>query len=490
MTPTKEDSMTLPHVPRRSLFSLAALGAGAGIAGSLSLPSVAHADSRDHSIGYGPLVVDPKGLIDLPAGFSYNVLAISNAVLANGVAVAPTTLTDGGENSPSRYDGSGSFPRRGGGAVLVQNHENGTTAVFPVPHRSGITYDSGAAWGGTTTLSVDRNGHRVSEIVSLSGTISNCAGGVTPWNTWLTCEETEIKAGESGATKNHGYVFEVDPYDQRRNADPQPIKAFGRYPHEAMVVDPSSGCTYGTEDAGSPNGLLYRWTPDRHGRSRGFRDLGPTAGTLEAMYCTKSGAFVPDLSVFSQLGTTLDVTWVKVPDRDAASISTRKQFDYLTKDTTGAYTVPVARPAGPITRSRKLEGAWWSRGGFYFDASYARPSDGSASTHDGQIWFFDVSRQKIRLIAYFPATADQDVDVDGPDNLTVNPHGGLVICEDGDGVNHLVTVGLDGSSAFFGRNRNDSEFTGANFSPDGRTLFANSQEPGVVFAIAGPWRRS
>ena len=481
--------MTLPHVPRRSLFSLAALGTGAGVAGALGLPDVAYADAGKHHRGYGPLVPDPKGLIDLPAGFSYSVLSISNGVLANGVTVAPTRLSDGGENSPSRFDGSGSFARRGGGAVLVQNHENGATAVNPVPHRAGLVYDPGAAWGGTTTLTVDARGRRVSEIVSLAGTVSNCAGGVTPWNTWLTCEETEVKAGSSGATKDHGYVFEVDPYDQRSNADPKPIKAFGRYPHEAMVVDPSSGATYGTEDAGSPNGLLYRWTPDRHAHVRSFRDLAPTAGTLEAMYATLAGAFVPDLSVYSQIGTTLDVRWVTVPDRGATTTSTRKQFDYLAKDTSGAYTVPVAGPAGPITRSRKLEGAWWGRGGFYFDASYARASDGSAGTHDGQIWFLDVRRQQIRLVAYFPATADQDIDPDGPDNLTVNPHGGLVICEDGDAANHLVTVGLDGSWEFFALNRNDSEFTGANFSCDGRTLFANSQEPGVVFAITGGWRQ-
>lgn len=79
---------------------------------------------------------------------------------------------------------------------------------------------------------------------------------------------------------------------------------------------------------------------------------------------------------------------------------------------------------------------------------------------------------------------------DDADNLTVNPHGGLVACEDGDGLNHLVLVAPDGSRAFLALNRNDSEFAGANFSPDGRTLFANSQDPGVVFAIAGPWRRS
>lgn len=101
-----------------------------------------------------------------------------------------------------------------------------------------------------------------------------------------------------------------------------------------------------------------------------------------------------------------------------------------------------------------------------------------------------MKRRTIRLVAYFPATADQDVDVDGPDNLTVSPYGGLIASEDGDGANHLVTVASDGSWSFFALNRNDSEMTGPNFSPDDRTLFANSQQPGVVLAITGPWRRS
>ena len=132
---------------------------------------------------------------------------------------------------------------------------------------------------------------------------------------------------------------------------------------------------------------------------------------------------------------------------------------------------------------------WWGRDGFYFDSSFARLSDGSAAEHDGQVWFFDAARSTITLKSHYPYTpADQDTDPDGPDNITVNPYGGLVVCEDGDGVNHLVLDDLRGHTAFLARNRQDSEMAGANFSHDGRFLFANSQDPGVVFAITGPWR--
>jgi len=204
-------------------------------------------------------------------------------------------------------------------------------------------------------------------------------------------------------------VSEVDPYDQRANRNPKPIKALGRYSHKALVVDPDTGRIYLTEYAGNPNGLVYRLTPPRSAlplRRGSLRALSDDAGKLHALKAfTRRGTFVPDLSVATRPGTTYRVEWVTVPDRDATTVSTRKQFGL-----------------GEITRSRKLEGMWWGDGGAYFVASFARSSDGSAAQHDGQVWFIDPDAETIELKLHFAYTpSDQDGDPDGPDNITVSP---------------------------------------------------------------------
>jgi secreted PhoX family phosphatase len=460
------DPTSADGVSRRTLLTRSA-SAGAGIVLSGSIPGlfgVAQAKGG-HGVGYGPLVPDPAGILSLPKGFSYKIVAQSGA-----------TLLDSGEPTPDDPDGTAAFLRKGGnGTILVNNHEIGGGEAFGVPAVPGFTYDP-LAGGGTTNIEVDHDGNRVREYVSLAGTHNNCAGGRSPWNTWLTCEETE--GSPAGSTLRHGYVFEVNPYDQDANRDPKPIKALGRFAHESLAIDPRTHTFYLTEDASGPNGLLYRWTPPREALPLGkgvLRTLPDDAGTLEAMQAfTKRGEPVADLSVFTQPGTRLKIRWVPVPDRDAATVSTRNQFG-----------------ATPVTRSRKLEGMWWGDEGAYFVASFARNTDGSAAQHDGQVWFIDPEEGRIELKIWFAYTpADQDNDPDGPDNITVSPFGGLILAEDGEGASHLVGATDDGETYFFARNEieGQSEFTGPTFSKNRKILFANVQSPGHVFAIQGPFR--
>ncbi|MFD4541628.1 alkaline phosphatase PhoX [Streptomyces bauhiniae] len=459
--------------------STAVSGAGVVLAGSVGALATAPQalaatdldgaqDAHGHpGIGYGPLLPDPDGILALPDGFSYRVVTYSGR-----------TRLESGEPTPSNHDGTAAFAGPRGAVLLVNNHElKGPRAKWehPVPLAEGLVYDP-AASGGCTVVEVRRD--HVAEWVGIAGTSTNCAGGSTPWGTWLTCEETEDRAGQNGMTKDHGYVFEVDPADRRANRAPKPLKALGRYAHEAVVVDPKRGHLFLTEDASGPNGLFYRWTPPEgflHGRGR-LRTLADDAGVLQAFRCFDSGGrFVDDLSRATRTGTVYGVDWVDVPDRDAATVPVRKQFT-----------------DGQVTRARKLEGMWWGDGGVYVVSSYAREE--SPVQHDGQVWFYDPRRRTLTLKVLLGTGGE----FDGPDNITVSPYGGLVIAEDGEGVQHLFGATDAGRTYPIARNELNlgtesapaySEFTGVTFSPDGHTLFANIQEPGIMLAITGPWKR-
>ncbi|AOR35024.1 Tat pathway signal sequence domain protein [Streptomyces fodineus] len=477
----------------------AVAGAGVALAGSVGALATApnalaatdidcgHAESahEDHQgVGYGPLAADPNGILALPAGFSYEIITYSGR-----------TRLESGEFTPSRHDGTAAFEGPRGTTLLVNNHElAGARATWPhpVPLTDGLVYDPAAA-GGCTVVEI-RHGGDVAEWVGIAGIAANCAGGSTPWGTWLTCEGTEDKAGRYGFTKDHGYVFEVDPEDRRANHDPKPLKALGRFAHEAVVVDPKRGHLYLTEDASGPTGLLYRWTPPegfRHGRGK-LRTLADDAGRLQAFRCFDSGGtFVDDLSRATKTGTVYGVDWTDVPDRDAQAVSVRRQF---TDD--------------EVTRARKLEGMWWGDGGAYIVSSYARAE--SPVRHDGQVWFYDPARRTLTLkvllgVSPGPADASADGAFDGPGDITVSPYG-LVIAEDIEGVQHLFGVTESGRTYPIARNElapasaataaggtetgpEHSEFTGVTFSPDGRTLFVNIQTPGIMLAITGPWKR-
>jgi len=406
--------------------------------------------------GYGDLVPDANGLLNLPAGFQYRVFSREGDGLSRGGLV------------PGSHDGMAAFPAGRAGTWLVRNHELNADDVvedglIPVEAMAGATYDPEAV-GGTTTLLVDHARRLLWDRISLAGTLDNCAGGPTPWQTWLTCEETdEVLA------KPHGYVFEVDPV---RGGNPEPIKAMGRFEHEAVAFD-RRGTAYLTEDAGAPHGCFYRFRPNERLRGRGSLHAG---GALAAMAVDGVST---DLSVVQEQGTVLPVRWVAVPnpDPDADDATVREQA-------VGAGATPIMKAEGVWTG---LDGNVWLVSSRADGPTAEDPEDVTAAVHRGQIWRYDPRSETIELVVLFPLGTP----FDGPDNITAGPHGFALACTDGEDDQWLVGIDEQGRTFPFALNAfDDAEFAGATFSPDGRTLFVNIQgAPALTFAIWGPWRR-
>lgn len=448
---------------RQVLSAASALGAGIAFTGALSevFAGTAAAQGLGRT-GYGPLVPDPHGLLDLPKGFRYTVLSREGDRLRSGEGPVP-----------SHHDGMAAFAGGAGRTHLVRNHENRATAQIPVPTVSGLTYDP-AGKGGCTALTLDRHQRVLSERVAIAGTAVNCAGGRTPWGTWLTCEETEDRAGTDGYTKDHGFVFEVHPTDPHRTGA-VPLTALGRFQHEAVAIDPRDGVLYETEDAfQKPFGLFYRFLPHRPLGGVGSLRAG---GRLQAMRVPG----VADLSAVRETGTRFDgIEWVDVPDPLAAVTPTRFQ-DY---------------GPGGITHAQKLEGCYWGGGSVFFVSSFARGADGSAADHYGQVWRYDPAHRRLTLAVVFGPDTDVQLPGESPDNICLAPGGGLMVCEDGNGAQHVFGLTRRGEVYALARGRQNTgtdqkpewgEFAGVTFAPGGATMYVNCYTPGTTFAVTGPW---
>jgi secreted PhoX family phosphatase len=410
-------------------------------------------------VGYGPLVEtldDATGLplLKLPDGFRYVSFGWAGDVMADG------------RRTPGKHDGMGAFASGLGRVRLVRNHEEEIGRPF-----SGASYDP-TAGGGTTTLEFDTDAGRfISAYGSLSGTIRNCAGGVTPWGSWLTCEETTATTG-----RPHGYVFEVPAAGF---GDPAPIRDMGRFSHEALAIDPVTGYVYETEDAGaslrgffgaSSKSGFYRFVPNVEGQlARG--------GQLSMLKV--KGRPKLDLGDSYDNGTSFDVEWVPVAKADNPDRTSPEDFVWRQGRTLGAATF------------QRLEGCWCGNDRKIYIVST------NGGRGQGQIWVYDPAVETIALMFQSPG---KDV-LNKPDHLTVSPRGGLVLCEDGGGdefLHGLTTVGeifafaqnnvrLRGERNGLSGNFTDAEWSGPCYSPDGKWLFANIYSPGITFAITGPW---
>ncbi len=420
---------------------------------------------------YGPLapVPDQNGdeILALPAGFSYVTFSRTGEEMSDGAAV------------PRNHDGMGAFVGPGGTVRLIRNHEVRNApgnAAQAVAGPAATRYDP-LGGGGTVTLDYDpRRRTLVRHFVSLNGTIVNCAGGIFRQQLgWITCEET-VAGPNQGWARPHGYAFLV-PVGADGPVPAVALKAMGRFAHEAVAQDPHSGVVYETEDSGNDSGF-YRFRPNhRLDLTRG--------GTLEML----AVAGRPNYSTLTgqTVGETLPVRWVPIPDPDP-DLEARQP------------DVAAQGLAGGGALFNRLEGIWYDRAGG--DIFFCSTSGGDAGM--GQVWRYDPRREVLTLFFESPGGSV----LDSPDNLLVTPRGGLILCEDDasgrDDDTHPLAPGIvdvnrmigltPGAEAFeLAVNRlNDSEFAGACFSPDGRTLFVNifgdaSPGSGMTCAITGPW---
>jgi uncharacterized protein len=429
---------------------------------------------------YGPIAPAPDqstglNLLQLPPDFKYWSFGWTGDPLSDGTA------------TPALHDGMAVVRELGasGQLILCRNHEVGGG----VPSFSAGPYQySPDAGGGNTNVVWNTVTQELEESwASLSGTVRNCAGGVTPWNSWVSCEETF--SSTDGGNFLHGYCFEI-PANGKGANNAEPILEMGRFSHEALCVDPDTSIVYETEDGPSVRGDtgsgFYRFVPnkprqlERGGRLQMLAIRGEPKKDMGPLTCSQTVVY--------------SIEWVDVPNPNPTTASDlscfRQGFD---------------RGGASF---RRLEGCWFGLGKVYFVSTTGGPIS------EGQVFEYDPQREELKLIYHAASQAD----CENPDNIVVTPNGGLILCEDNSGATsndaeRLLGLTLHGDIFTFAKNNinftaaglgnytreesgsvytqdfRQNEWAGACFNQVGDWLFVNIQTPGITFAITGPWAR-
>lgn len=467
----------------RRLFLRNASTAALALAGFQHLSAKAQIYATDPIRGidpFGKLIEDPKGLLHLPKGFSYQIISQTGDTMKDGLV------------TPGIPDGMAAFPVKGkpDQCILVRNHEQDSSPwqidAFGGDVKKARSFcgdkafdyfrDGMPANGGTTTLLYDVKKQKLlSSHLSLIGTSRNCSGGATPWGSWLTCEET-LYGKDQGFSTDHGYVFEV-PSQATGLVKAEPLYDMGRFVHEACAVDPDTGIVYLTEDLG--DGLFYRFIPNKSG----------------------------NLSAGGQLQALAIRDW-KSADTRNKTLSTQKITYQDSLATEWINLDEVRAPKGDLNRRGFDKGAaiFDRCEGLVFAQQDKKKSLYFSATTGGekgcgQIWrYIPSSYEGNEKEEHHPGKLELVYEssdrayLEAADNLAVAPWGDIILCEDSysgtkDQINYLRGMTPEGRVYTLAMNadKRQGEFCGACFSPDGSTLFVNIQYPGYTIAIRGPW---
>lgn len=383
-------------VRRRRLLQYGFIGLGAFVGNSL-LPRTIQAASLSR-VSLGGLLPPDQNGVRLPAGFTSRIVARSGQMIS-------------GYRWHAAPDGGATFATDESGWIYVSNSELDNKT------------------GGVSALRFNQQGEIVDAYSILNNTTRNCAGGHTPWQTWLSCEEVE-----------QGRVWECDPFGRKAA---QVRNALGLFRHEAVAVDTKNKQLYLTED--EKDGCLYRYT------ARSFDAAGNP---------NLDNGFLEVAEVIN--GRIGSLRWHTLPDPLATATPTRKQI-------------------ASSTRFNGGEGIWYHQGSIYF-----------TTKGDNRVWAYDV-RQNHLSIVYNAAlylqpvlTGVDNITANATGELLVAEDGGdmqIVVLTSGKVLPLLQVVdhdrseitgpafSPDGSRLYFSSQR-------------GKT---GNSEDGVTFEITGPF---